>query len=155
MGIVKAQRLRLVQESQVMDQKAESPLGVYLLKGWINEAQFDAGREYARVVAAAKRDDDSPPEDAQNRVLANLQPAEARGIPVDLLFTPEQLREKRDERRRRYARVHGVLKAEGFWVMDAVNTVALRERGIVPEKMDRLRQGLGKLALHFRLAKGA
>jgi hypothetical protein len=154
MGIVKAQRLRIVREAHVMDQKAESPLGVYLLHGWIDEAQFDAGREYARIVAAAKRDDDSPSEDAQNRVLANLLPQDARGVPIEHLYSPEELRAKREERRRRYARVFGLLKQEGLWVMDAVNTVALRERGVAPERMDKLRQGLGKLALHFRLSRG-
>jgi hypothetical protein len=154
MGIVKAQRLRIVQEAHVMDQRVESPLGIYLIKGWIDEAQFYAGREYARIVAAAKRDDDSPPEDPQNRVLANLLPSDSRGVPVERLYSPEELRAKREERRRRYARVFGLLKQEGYFVMDAVNTVALRERGVAPERMDKLRQGLGKLAMHFRLSRG-
>jgi hypothetical protein len=128
MGIVKAQRLRIVRRLTSWT-SAESPLGIYLINGWIDEAQFYAGREYARIVAAAKRDDDSPPEDPQNRVLANLLPSDARGVPVEHLYSPEELRAKREERRRRYARVFGLLKQEGLWVMDAVNTVALRERG--------------------------
>jgi hypothetical protein len=72
MGVVKAQRLRLVPERQIMEQSAENPLGIYRLKGWILQHHEDAGREYARVVAAVKRDDDSPSEDARNRVLANM-----------------------------------------------------------------------------------
>jgi hypothetical protein len=127
MGVVKAQRLRLVPERQVMEQSAENPLGIYRLKGWILQHHEDAGREYARVVAAVKRDDDSPSEDARNRVLANFMPIRCSPSSRDDLSDAE-LREKRRERKRRYDAAYAVLREQGYWVLDAVLTVALRER---------------------------
>lgn len=163
--VVRGQRLRLVSEEDVMDQKAESPLGVYFLRGDLNGddgareerqrvgfARYDAAVQYARIVNAAKRDMDSPSEDAANRVLANLLGGSG-GAGAQPLHSDEEIREGRTRRRKKYEDAMTILRGEGLWVVDAVNTVAIRGRAIAPEKLSKLQKGLDALASHFGIVK--
>lgn len=151
MGVAKAQRLRLVPKEQVMDQSAENPLGVYRIKGFILRHHEDAGRQYAALVASVKRDMDSPPEDARNRVLANMQPGDGRGVMP--LRTDDEMREERLKRSRRYDAAMKVLWVLGPSTVHAVNTVCLRERSVAPDQIEKLWRGLDVLARHFKLGR--
>jgi hypothetical protein len=149
MGVVKAQRLRLVKEAHVMDQGAENPLGVYRIKGIILQHHEDAGRQYAALVASVKRDMNSPSEDAQNRILGNMQPSDGREVVP--LRTDDEIREGRLKRSRRYDAAMVALWAHGPSTVHAVNTVALRERSVADDQVPKLRNGLEALARHFKL----
>lgn len=152
MGVVKAQRLRLVSERHIMDQSAENPLGVYRIRGVILQHHEDAGRQYAALVASVKRDMDSPAEDARNRILANMQPSDGRGVVP--IRSDDEIREGRLKRSRLYDAAMKVLWELGPSTVHAVNTVALRERSVAPDQVEKLRNGLDALARHFKLGRG-
>jgi hypothetical protein len=150
MGVVKAQRLRVVDPKDVLDQDAENPLGVLLLQGKIKPHHVAAGREYARLVRAVKRDMDSPREDAKPGGLTNLLPGSGGlFLSPELLYAPEELRRQRGERLGRYNRAFEALHDAGYEANACVNTVAIREMPIPDEKVPLLIAGLNRLADHL------
>jgi hypothetical protein len=151
MAVVKAQRLRLVPEKQWREQAVESPLGFYRLTGRLLQHHEDAGRQFAALVASVKRDMDSPPEHATNRILANFQPADPRGVvPIK---SDEELREEKLKRSRRYDAAMAKLWDLGPSTVHAVSQVCLRERSVAEDQIEKLRAGLEALAQHFKIGR--
>lgn len=150
MGVVKAQRLRVVPKADILDQNAENPLGVLLLNGKIKPHHVAAGREYARLVKAVVRDMDSPRADPAPGGLTNLLPGSGGlFLPPELLYTPDELRRQRGERLARYNRAFEALQDAGYEANACVNVVAIREMAVPDEKIPLLIRGLDRLADHL------
>jgi hypothetical protein len=155
MSVVKAQRRRVVEEAQILAPEAGYPLGIYLLKGWITKPEKDAGEEYARLVAAVKRDYDTPKADAKSGGLVNLMPsAGGSGVPDELMFSDDELRKRRADRLGRYNKAFEALHDAGRPANAAVNQAAIRELHVKADDRIFLKRGLRRLAQHFQ-AEGA
>jgi hypothetical protein len=150
MGVVKQQRLRFVGKDEVLSQHAESALGILRIRQIITQAEMDAGTAYASLVRAAKRSYDCPREDPAPGGLTNMLPGSGGAFLSDeQMFTPEQLRERRDACRARYNRAYEALGDAGYEAIMAVNDAAVRELHIMPDRWPVLKRGLDALRRHL------
>lgn len=121
------------------DPKAESHLGRMNLRGIITDLQFDAGREYAKIVSLYRSAIEAP---RQGQSIAGVMEPKSSGF-MDV--------DRAREIKRRYDGAFEALFDAGQPAAKTVARVAVHDTGILRNERDYLFRGLDALVRHFGL----